>query len=973
MQDPGGNGTFNFNGGTLHARADSGNFLQAAHGVTVKAGGAFINSEGYDIALAQSLGNAGGGLTKLGAGSLTLSGALSYSGATTVSNGTLIVSAPNTFASTGCTVAGGAAFGVVLASANSQLFVPTLTLAAGSGLNLNFAGVGGQPLAPLRVTSLAVNGAVTLNIAGFNFSPGQIPLVKYGSLTGNGNFTSGSLPSGMVAQLVTNAANQSIDLVVISAATGGMPWQPKQAPLMTDWAQQVNPTNVLPEYPRPQMVRSNWASLNGVWQFQPGATNDPVLAGQNLAGVILVPFPMESALSGVMQYSPFSWYRRQFTVPAQWSGQRILLHFDAVNWRSQIYVNGQSVGIHTGGYDPFSYDITSFLTNGGPQELIVRVYSPVDSSGEPRGKQTLYPAGIMFTSSSGIWQPVWLEPVPATSSIEGIHLTPDVDNNRVLVNVSISGATNGLKVNGFAFAGTNQVASTTVLPGNNMFLNIPSPILWSPTNPYLYNLQITLTTNSTTVDSIGSYFGMRKISLGAQGGFQKIFLNNQFMFEFGPLDQGYWPDGVYTAPTDLALQSDLRMEKALCFNMVRKHIKVEPQRWYYWADKLGILVWQDMPSCNSYTGNPSLPRVDPLDFIAELTAMVTNHWNSPAVIMWVVFNEGQGQQGSANGVGQTNTPYLVSLVKTLDSSRLVNQASGWNYFGVGDVLDAHNYPDPQCPTSASQAVTCGEFGGVWLGVTGHTWSPSSSDVSAGQASTSVASQFESLAGELPPLIQNNGMSAAVYTEISDVEIELAGLRTFDRKLLKPDLHRMQVVITSLTGVPITTNTSPALGALSNITITAGQTLLVTNYATDPDLPTQTLTWSLATQPIGATINATSGLITWRPTISQSPSTNLFKVVVTDNGIPAMSATQSFSVVVLRPTNPTFSSPAIASEAFRSVVNGSVGPDYSIYGATNLSSGWQLLLLTNPVALPFEFSDPNATNFQQRYYRVLLGP
>jgi hypothetical protein len=846
-------------------------------------------------------------------------------------------------------------------------------LASGSGLSLNFAGVGGQPIAPLHVNSLTVNGLVTVNVAGFNFSPGQFPLVHYDSRTGNGNFTLGTLPSGMVAQLVTNAANNSIDLAVTSAATGGMPWQPKQAPLMTDWAQQVNPTNVLPEYPRPQMVRSNWMNLNGVWQFQSGATNDPAPAGLNLAGVILVPFPMEAALSGVMQYSPFSWYRRQFIVPPEWSGQRILLHFDAVNWRSQIYVNGQNVGIHTGGYDPFSYDITPFLTNGGPQELVVRVYSPVDSGGEPRGKQTLYPQGIMFTSSSGIWQPVWLEPVPATSSISSIHLTPDIDNNRLLVNVNINGPTNGLRVNGFAFAGTNQVASTTVLPGNNLFLNIPSPTLWSPTNPYLYNLQITLTTNSTTVDSIGSYFGMRKISLGTNGGFVKMFLNNQFMFEFGPLDQGYWPDGVYTAPTDLALQSDLRMEKALGFNMVRKHIKVEPQRWYYWADKLGMLVWQDMPSCNSYTGNPSPPRVDALDFIAELTAMVTNHWNSPSIITWVLFNEGQGQQGSGNGVGQTNTAYLVSSVKALDPSRLVNQASGWNYSGVGDILDAHNYPDPMCPASTSQAVACGEFGGVWLGVTGHTWSPSSSDVSAGQAFTSVASQFEALAGELPNLIQNNGMSAAVYTEISDVEIELAGLRTFDRKVLKPDLHRMQVAITSLTGVPIMTNTPPTLAALTNVTITAGQTLLVTNSAIDYDLPVQTLTWSLTAKPVGATIDASSGVITWRPAISQSPSTNLFGVVVTDTGVPAMSATQSLSVVVQRPATPSFSSPAIVPGTFHSTVNGSIGPDYSVYAATNLSTGWQLLLLTNPSVLPFEFTDPNATNFQQRFYRVLLGP
>ncbi len=578
----------------------------------------------------------------------------------------------------------------------------------------------------------------------------------------------------------------------------------------------------------------------------------------------------------------------------------------------------------------------------------------------------------MFTSSSGIWQPVWLEPVP-TTSIGSIHLVPDIDNNRLLVTVGINGATNGLRINGFAFAGTSEVASTTVLPGENLYLNIPSPSLWSPTNPYLYNLQVTLTSNSTPVDAITSYFGMRKISLGTNNGFVKIFLNNQFTFEFGPLDQGFWPDGIYTAPTDTALRNDLEMEKALGFNMVRKHIKVEPQRWYYWADTLGILVWQDMPSCNSYTSNPSPPPVDPVDFTAELTSMVTNHWNSPAIIMWDIFNEGQGEAGSANGVGQASTPYLVSTVKTLDPSRLVDQASGWTYFGVGDVIDAHNYPDPECPASTSQAMVCGEFGGVWLGVAEHTWSPATSDVNPTQAVATVTPQFQALANELPGLIQTNGMSAAVYTEISDVEIELAGLRTFDRQILKPDLQTMQTIITSLTDGPIPTNAPPVLTPIADTTITARQTLLVTNTANDADAAAQPLIWSLAAQPTGATINAMNGRLRWRPTISQSPSTNLFSVVVTDSGIPPMSATQNFSVVVLHPATPSFSSPAMAAGNFECSIGGSMGPDYSIYSTTNLLSGWQLLLQTNPAALPFSFTDPASSNFQQRFYRVQLGP
>lgn len=972
--DPGGAGVFKFNGGTLHARISTNNFLQASGGIIVKTGGANINTEGNNVTMTQAFANNGGGLTKLGAGTLTLSGNLSYAGSTVVSNGNLMISVPNTFASSSCTVYCGATFGVVFTEANAQLSVPTLTFGVtGGGLNFDFAGTGGQAAAPLYVNSLIANGPVTINVAGYNFATSEIPLVQYGSHTGNGSFTLGSLPSEITAQVVTNSANQSIDLIITTAPAGGMPWQSKQAPLMTDWSQQVNPTNVLPEYPRPQMVRSNWMNLNGVWQFQAGVTNDAVPTDSNLAGVILVPFPMESALSGVMQYCPFSWYRRTFAIPNNWSGQRIILHFDAVNWRSQIYINGQSVGTHTGGYDPFSYDVTPYL-NGGTNELIVRVYSPEDSGGEPRGKQTLYPAGIMFTSDSGIWQPVWLEPVP-TTSIGSIHLTPDIDNNRVLVNVGINGPTNGLKVNGYAFAGSNLVASTTVLPGNNLFLNIPSPRLWSPTNPYLYNLQVTLTSNSVPLDSIASYFGMRKISLGTANGFVKMFLNNQPLFEFGPLDQGYWPDGIYTAPTDSALQYDLRMEKTLGFNMVRKHLKVEPQRWYYWADQLGILVWQDMPSCNSYTSNPNPLPVNPLDYIAELTAMVTNHWNSPAIIMWDVFNEGQGEAGSGNGVGQTNTAYLVNLVQTLDSSRFVNQASGWNWVGVGAVADTHNYPDPACSTSGNQAVVCGEFGGVWLGLEGHTWSPSSSDVPPGQAAATVTPQFESLAGEVPGLVQSKGMSAAVYTEISDVEIELAGLQTFDRKILKPNLQQMQTTTTSLTGAPIPVNVlpTPILAAVSNVTITSGQTLIVTNTANATTVPAQTLIWSLTVTPTGATINPNTGLITWRPTISQSPSTNLFTVVVTGNSVPSAQASQSFSVIVLQPSNPTFSLPTIAGGLFQSMIGGSVGPTYSIYASTNLLTSWQLLLTTNPVALPFLFTDPLSANFQQRFYRVQLGP
>jgi len=558
-------------------------------------------------------------------------------------------------------------------------------------------------------------------------------------------------------------------------------WEPKQAPLMTDWARQVDPANPLPEYPRPQMVRSEWLNLNGIWQFQAGAADDIVPVNQKLAEEILVPFPMESALSGVMQHHDRSWYRRTFTVPEKWSGQHIILHLDAVDWESEVFINGKSVGIHKGGYDPVSYDVTSYLSGSGPQELIVRVYDPTDDAGEPRGKQTLHQGGIMYTPTSGIWQPVWLEPVAATS-IADLKLVPDIEAGGLKVTVAVSGAADGVKVKATARIGKKVVGKISGAPGAELFLPVPKATLWCPTNPFLYDLDVTLTKGGKDVDAVTSYFGMRKISLGKVDGFVKILLNNQFVFEFGPLDQGFWPDGIYTAPTDDALKSDIQREKAVGFNMVRKHIKVERQRWYYWADKLGILVWQDMPSLNSYTGHPR--PADVPQFRTELTRMVQTHWNSPAIIMWVIYNESQGQH---------DTVSLVQEVKAMDPSRLVNQASGGGHFGVGDVLDVHSYPDPNFAISSSQAVVCGEFGGVGLAITNHTWAKGWGYIGAKDGDDLVA-KFENFSAQLSDFIQNHGLSAAVYTEITDVETELNGLYTYDRKVRKPDLHRIQAAI-----------------------------------------------------------------------------------------------------------------------------------------------------------------------------------
>src|SRR5215469_2215299 len=561
-------------------------------------------------------------------------------------------------------------------------------------------------------------------------------------------------------------------------------WQMKQAPLMTPWAYMIDTNAPLPEYPRPQMVRSNWLNLNGIWQFEPTVTNSAVPIGQTLTNQILVPYPMESAISGVMRYSAFSWYRRTFTVPAGWSGKRIILHLDAVDWQATVYVNGQLVGVHQGGYDPFSYDITTYL-NGGSNELIIGVYSPEDNGGEPRGKQTLNPGGIMYTSSSGIWQPAWLEPVDA-SGIQNLQIVPDVDHSQLRLTVNCF-ATSGVTVNVLVTSNGVPVSSTAGNPKTELDLPVHNPNLWSPDNPFLYGLQIWTVHGGITNDVVTSYFGMRKISVVTVDGVPQIFLNNQPYFEMVPLDQGFWPDGIYTAPTDAALKYDLQMEKALGFNMVRKHIKVERQRWYYWADTLGLLIWQDMPTCNSYTGSPQ--PVNAQDFINELSAMVTNHWNSPCIIMWDLFNEGQGQTST----GQTNTPYLVNLVKTIDPNHLVNQASGGDYYGVGDVYDVHSYPDPGAPGSTTQVPVDGEFGGIAWHVTGHLWNPA--QAGTGYLLASSLDNFVSLYdGYITEALNykspaDGQLNAAVYTQITDVENECNGLMSYDR-LLKPNMDKI---------------------------------------------------------------------------------------------------------------------------------------------------------------------------------------
>ncbi|BCM90603.1 beta-galactosidase BoGH2A [Abditibacteriota bacterium] len=561
----------------------------------------------------------------------------------------------------------------------------------------------------------------------------------------------------------------------VLASLPAMAWAPKKAPIETKWAALVNPEKPLPEYPRPQLVRKDWLNLNGIWEYQSGAADDAVPAGKKLTDEICVPYPVESALSGVMEHHDRLWYRRNFTVPSSWKNKQVKINFGAVDYESEVYVNGKSLGVHTGGYVPFSYDVTPYLKGTGPQELIVRVFDPTEKGGQPRGKQTTDPGGIMYTPTTGIWQTVWLEPV-AKTSINSLHMIPDVDNSLVRITVAASNATGNTRVTLKVKDGNTVIKTVQGAPNTELSVPVENPKLWTPNNPALYSVDISLTEGKKQVDSVGSYFGMRKISVGMSNGEPKLLLNNQFVFQMGPLDQGFWPEGLYTAPTDDALKFDIEMEKKFGFNMVRKHIKIEPARWYYWTDKLGILVWQDMPSPNSYIGNP--PPIDKPAYEKQLNEVIKTLWNVPSIVMWVVFNEGQARH---------DTAYIVDVAKKLDPSRLVNRDSGGGYEDdthdgtVGDVDDVHSYPPPAASgASPNQARVCGEYGGIGFIIKGHTWK----STGWGYTTINSAKELEELYGEFTGILKNlqdtKALSAAVYTEITDVEIESNGLMTYDR-------------------------------------------------------------------------------------------------------------------------------------------------------------------------------------------------
>ena len=563
-------------------------------------------------------------------------------------------------------------------------------------------------------------------------------------------------------------------------------WRPAKGPLMTRWAKKVSPKNVHREYPRPQMVRKDWMNLNGLWEYaiQSRDRQQP----DSFDGQILVPFPVESALSGVMKAVGEEnrlWYRRSVKIPKKWASRRVLLHFGAVDWDATVWVNGKQVGNHRGGYDPFTLDITDALKSSGEQEIVVSVWDPTNAGTQPRGKQVKEPRGIWYTAVTGIWQTVWLEPVPKTY-IESIRIVPDVDNKSLRVIAGCPGASSDYRLEVEAKDGWFTKGKAEGRVGERMVVDIKKPKLWSPDSPFLYDLKVTLKDNKgKKVDAVSSYFGMRKIEVKKdKKGINRLFLNNEALFHFGPLDQGWWPDGLYAAPTDEALRYDIEVLKKLGCNMLRKHVKVEPARLYYWCDKLGLMVWQDMPNGDKHIrgSDPDLKRSkeSATQFELELKRVIEAFVNHPCIVMWVPFNEGWGQYDTAR---------IVNYVKGLDGTRLVNSASGWTDRGVGDVHDIHRYPGPAAPpTEANRAAVLGEFGGLGLPIKGHTWQDEKNwGYRSYETREDLTSAYVALIDNLRSLI-GDGLCAAIYTQTTDVEIEVNGLMTYDRAMIKMD-HR----------------------------------------------------------------------------------------------------------------------------------------------------------------------------------------
>jgi beta-galactosidase/beta-glucuronidase len=560
------------------------------------------------------------------------------------------------------------------------------------------------------------------------------------------------------------------------------------------------------------MVRPDWLSMNGLWEYTILPLRQEKPAGYE--GHILVPFPVESALSGVgrpLNPDQRLWYRRSFYIPELWTGRRLLLHFEAVDWEAQVWINGTLAGSHHGGYTPFSLDITPYVRARGENELLVAVWDPTDTGGQARGKQVLHPRTIWYSAVSGIWGTVWLEPVPM-DHIRRLKLTPEVDSSCLTVEIDAVGADEEMHVRLEAFDGNTRLAAIKSRLTEPARIYIPNPQLWCPEDPHLYHLHLSILRQGRVLDEVKSYFAMRKFSLGRDGaGRTRLCLNDRPLFQLGPLDQGYWPDGLYTPPSDAAMRYDLEVCKRLGFNMLRKHVKVEPRRFYYHCDQLGLIVWQDMPNGGHPVGEKLsmlaifldargkilsrkdrhsyrvAGRKDPearQEFESELREMVDALYNCPCIGVWVPFNEGWGQYDARR---------IAAWLKAYDPTRLVDHASGWFDGGGGDCKSLHiyNLPLKPLPPEDQRAIVLSEFGGYSLKCPGHDWDDKAEfGYKKFDDSESLTEAYIDLfENQLKPWIEA-GLSAAIYTQTTDVEIEVNGYLTYDRQVEKMDFEHI---------------------------------------------------------------------------------------------------------------------------------------------------------------------------------------
>ena len=590
----------------------------------------------------------------------------------------------------------------------------------------------------------------------------------------------------------------AVSAVLLPSCASQPEWTPVGDRIMTFWGENLDPENVLPEYPRPQLVRDRWINLNGLWEY---AITPVDAVPEKMDGHILVPFAVESALSGVgrsVTENDALWYEREFSVPKDWAGSRIMLNFGAVDWKAEVYVNDELAGCHTGGYAPFSFDVTDLLLQGKTNSLKVKVTDGTDSWFQPRGKQVSEPEGIWYTAVTGIWQTVWMEPV-SESYVKSYNVVADIDASVAKVSV------NAVLAEGDACEVVIMENGNVINKGRGteVSLHVPQMKLWSPDSPYLYDVEINIVRDGAVVDHVSGYAAMREISCERDAdGHKRMCLNGEPLFQYGTLDQGWWPDGLYTAPSDEALAFDIQKTKDFGFNMIRKHVKVEPARWYWHCDRLGMLVWQDMPSIEdnhenvwgnrAYDTGTDYPvtQEGKDNYYKEWGEVIAAFKGFPCIVVWVPFNEAWGQ---------FDTEDVVQFTRAQDPTRLINYASGGNFVHCsGDILDLHNYPHPEMYLYDREYINVlGEYGGIGWPVEGHLWQP---DRNWGyvqfKSADEVLDTYEKYAEMLIDLI-DDGFAGAIYTQITDVEIEVNGLMTYDRKVVKLDQDRLHAINTKV--------------------------------------------------------------------------------------------------------------------------------------------------------------------------------